>query len=427
MFKKGNKGITLIALVITIIVLLILAGITIAQITGQDSAPEKAAQAKIENDRGAAKDAATMLVTEKIQGYYEEKYEKTPATTTATNQLEYIAEKLGSGVKTGDYTVTVTAAGVITVTKGTETLATGTVNDAGVITWDGTVTGGNTDNTSGGPTVVGGIETIQIGDSVNYNPGNLSTASVELPEGAEIERTKLAAVSLPTGATLTSNVTANQATDWRVLDVTSGGDVLIVPTNGTLPLLQLSGMDGYNNSIAALNNIALIYKNPIYAKSARSITIDDVNKLENKTVEQVGTTGTSSDLTITENSRYGVDENLNIVDYGNVENRIYAATQETYGYGYQMVNSELGLPDSWLASRCLGGFDGGRCEFNVRFTEYGEVRDVGNRNMRQYLFAVDTNYSDSKSETGSVCPVVYLKSGITMEKDENGVWQLSVE
>ena len=30
MFKKGNKGITLIALIITIIVLLILAGVTIA-------------------------------------------------------------------------------------------------------------------------------------------------------------------------------------------------------------------------------------------------------------------------------------------------------------------------------------------------------------------------------------------------------------
>ena len=45
---KNQKGITLIALVITIIVLLILAGITIALITSQDSAPNKAAEAKIE-------------------------------------------------------------------------------------------------------------------------------------------------------------------------------------------------------------------------------------------------------------------------------------------------------------------------------------------------------------------------------------------
>ena len=72
-FKK-EKGITLIALVITIIVLLILAGVTIAAITSNESAPNKAVQARKENQRGAAKDAASLLVAEKMQGYYEDKY-----------------------------------------------------------------------------------------------------------------------------------------------------------------------------------------------------------------------------------------------------------------------------------------------------------------------------------------------------------------
>ncbi len=36
MKKQGNKGITLIALVITIVVLLILAGVTIAVLTGDN-------------------------------------------------------------------------------------------------------------------------------------------------------------------------------------------------------------------------------------------------------------------------------------------------------------------------------------------------------------------------------------------------------
>ena len=40
--KTKNKGITLIALIITIIVLLILAGVTINALTGSDAAPEKA-------------------------------------------------------------------------------------------------------------------------------------------------------------------------------------------------------------------------------------------------------------------------------------------------------------------------------------------------------------------------------------------------
>ena len=54
--QKGTKGITLIALVITIIVLLILAGVTISQLTGSDSAPAKANEASQKNAIGEAKD-----------------------------------------------------------------------------------------------------------------------------------------------------------------------------------------------------------------------------------------------------------------------------------------------------------------------------------------------------------------------------------
>lgn len=58
--ETNQKGITLIALVITIIVLLILAGITIIQITGQDGAPEKAVEAKKANDKGAEYDSIAI-------------------------------------------------------------------------------------------------------------------------------------------------------------------------------------------------------------------------------------------------------------------------------------------------------------------------------------------------------------------------------
>ena len=47
---KENKGITLIALIITIIVLLILAGVTISAISGNESVMEKAKQAKELNE-----------------------------------------------------------------------------------------------------------------------------------------------------------------------------------------------------------------------------------------------------------------------------------------------------------------------------------------------------------------------------------------
>ena len=63
---KNYKGITLIALIITIIVLLILAGVTIAQIAGNDSAPNKAVQARTKNDQGAEFDAIKLATVSAI-------------------------------------------------------------------------------------------------------------------------------------------------------------------------------------------------------------------------------------------------------------------------------------------------------------------------------------------------------------------------
>ena len=55
-YVKINKGITLIALVITIIVLLILAGITIAMLTGNNGILTKATEAKQKTTEAAAKE-----------------------------------------------------------------------------------------------------------------------------------------------------------------------------------------------------------------------------------------------------------------------------------------------------------------------------------------------------------------------------------
>lgn len=59
---KDNKGITLIALVITIIVLLILAGITIAMLTGQNGLLTKANQAKVTDLEASATEKVRLAV-----------------------------------------------------------------------------------------------------------------------------------------------------------------------------------------------------------------------------------------------------------------------------------------------------------------------------------------------------------------------------
>ena len=66
--KKENnlntKGITLIALVITIIVLLILAGVSIAMLTGQNGILTQANKSKIEQSHGAVKEAISLAYNE---------------------------------------------------------------------------------------------------------------------------------------------------------------------------------------------------------------------------------------------------------------------------------------------------------------------------------------------------------------------------
>lgn len=58
--KEREKGITLIALVITIIVLLILEGITIAFLTGENSIFKKVTNEKIENEKDEIKEILSL-------------------------------------------------------------------------------------------------------------------------------------------------------------------------------------------------------------------------------------------------------------------------------------------------------------------------------------------------------------------------------
>ncbi len=62
MKKTNNQGITLIALVITIIVLLILAGVSIAMLTGGNGVLTKASEADLQNARGEACDRINVVV-----------------------------------------------------------------------------------------------------------------------------------------------------------------------------------------------------------------------------------------------------------------------------------------------------------------------------------------------------------------------------
>ena len=115
---KGQGGITLVALVVTIVVLLILAGITIALVFAQNGVVGKAQEAAADSNKGT--------IADNIQGYI------------VSRQMDAIQTGTAPGDVTEDMTTKLQAAG-ITVTASSNTIsiaADTTVTISGDITFE---------------------------------------------------------------------------------------------------------------------------------------------------------------------------------------------------------------------------------------------------------------------------------------------------
>ena len=91
---KGNKGITLIALVITIIVLLILAGVSIAMLSGQNSILGRSREAGYKTTITTAKEQVNVKVNEAMTDYYNSVYAN--GTPISKSIGEYVTDALAN-------------------------------------------------------------------------------------------------------------------------------------------------------------------------------------------------------------------------------------------------------------------------------------------------------------------------------------------
>ena len=123
--KNNNKGITLVALVITIIVLLILAGVTIASLSGDNGILTRGAESKEATEIGEAKDQVNLAINEGTTEYYAKKYAATPAGTEkkSTEIIAAIDKVCGTSAsasgKIGNVTVKKATSGSTTYTLST--------------------------------------------------------------------------------------------------------------------------------------------------------------------------------------------------------------------------------------------------------------------------------------------------------------------
>lgn len=140
---KNNKGITLIALVVTIIVLLILAGVSIAMLTGQNGILTRSSEASEQSAVAGAKEKVTLAVNEGITDYYKgtygadstskaDMYAKVRTAVLALNDKGENGATITateSGETAGEKTVSVS------ITYKGESKATGTVAKDGTFSW----------------------------------------------------------------------------------------------------------------------------------------------------------------------------------------------------------------------------------------------------------------------------------------------------
>ena len=104
---RNQRGITLVALVITIIVLLILAAVTIAALGGSNGILTNASRSQVANELGEAQDLVNLAANEAINDYYTAIYvngtAETPGTndkqTVVTNKITALGPTMSSGTK----------------------------------------------------------------------------------------------------------------------------------------------------------------------------------------------------------------------------------------------------------------------------------------------------------------------------------------
>ena len=135
--------------------------------------------------------------------------------------------------------------------------------------------------TQEGDTITDGEVTLQVGDYINYNP----------LEGVAEENTTYTSLATTTGYDTDQVFDIQNYVDggwrWQVFGV-EDGKLQIVSENtiGTTEVDEdkanknyyLEGRTGYQNAIKELDKISALYGQGEYAESARSITVEDVNK-----------------------------------------------------------------------------------------------------------------------------------------------------
>ena len=242
----GEKAITLIALVVTIVILLILAGVTITMTLGQNGLFTRARAGAAAYNESEVKDDLSMLITQYTWDKASEKTDKSLG--------DYLKDNGETSVKANadGTTLEVEYKGyVFTVNK-----------DSGEITG---VSKSDSSDGSTTPTIIP-----QVGEIVNYTPNTPST-------GYDLNRAK---------SGFSNEQTIDKTYDpttWKIMEVDENGNITKLLGIGA-KTVNFQGSTGYNNGVYLLNDICKSrYGNASLGATARSLNIEDIESRMNST------------------------------------------------------------------------------------------------------------------------------------------------
>ena len=290
--QKQTKGITLIALVITIIVLLILAGVSIAMLTGQNGILTQAQNAKEQTEKASLiEQAQTDLLGKQAEN---------SSGNVTSEALKEVLDKYFSDVPGAD-AITVETDITAKEEYGNYKMK---VSDI----YDGEIKGSS---------IPAGLE---IGSTVNYNPSGTYLWQSEYfssPEDTSYEKT------LNSGEGQEFNINT-----WKVFNIDEEtGEVTLVPAHstddgGSTGTVYLHGAQGYNNAVYLLNEACSnLYGDSSKEITARSIKIEDIE-------------GKMTDTALTEVHSYSDAQ----APYGQQMSSVYTASNSYYPSIYAKEN-----------------------------------------------------------------------------------------
>ena len=399
---KNKKGITLIALVVTIVVLLILAGVTISLLLDENGIIAKSKDARNANRAGAIKEEITL--------WKADKFAADNGAGSHESMDDFLARLKTRGLISDEDIATIKDTRKLQVGKETIVFP----SDAK------TLVQAFRDNE------------IKVGDYLNYND--------------YVDESKTYTTATNENGWADQKYTATKNTYWQVLGLDETGERLMLISQSPIkkemktsdtaeewektPYLVLKGAYGYVNCKQILNNVSGIYSTSL--GKAESLTAEEINRL-------IGVTVDYKNKTVYANS----DPNTNIDNAGVLGNQ-YTYTAEDYtpesyinsktnatagtktdpatAYGYQWGNlkiedtlktilfngttSDVNFAKSyWLASPAVAAVSD--------YANFGPGRVHHGRVVADGILFGSGGYWGALGF--GVRPVVYLESNITVE------------